>query len=288
MNSKVGVPGRSPLRIVEISDCIRFSLDVVADLAGISFQQLVQFHSLGPYLVGGCYANGRLSPDTPYTSFYRDTRAQARTARFCLACCEEDIAFHGRAYYRRNHQLPGVNWCSKHSFRRLLSSPRGCHGFSLSPDQWGRLSEPEEVPNWETMAPVLRSFLSEFIQSSEDLAAGYAYIDGDLIRERWRELRVHFGKSGPTLMVKFLTQSGTSCNKEVPIPLAWIGYNSFGGKDAIWEGYARRPISIRRTSSWTIFNTICGVELKRFKEAPMATQIPPLVATSNSPTLSAA
>lgn len=39
----------------------------------------------------------------------------ARTgAYFCKHCIHEDVPFHGRSYWRRAHQIPGLLWCPKH------------------------------------------------------------------------------------------------------------------------------------------------------------------------------
>lgn len=39
----------------------------------------------------------------------------ARTgAYFCEHCAREDVQFHGRSYWRRAHQIPGLLWCQKH------------------------------------------------------------------------------------------------------------------------------------------------------------------------------
>ena len=40
----------------------------------------------------------------------------ARTgAYFCAECAQEDLGFHGQSYWRREHQIPGLLWCPKHS-----------------------------------------------------------------------------------------------------------------------------------------------------------------------------
>ncbi len=37
------------------------------------------------------------------------------TSRFCPECIREDMGFHGVSYWRRAHQLPGVDHCTKHT-----------------------------------------------------------------------------------------------------------------------------------------------------------------------------
>ena len=36
-------------------------------------------------------------------------------AYFCAECVHEDQGFHGQSYWRREHQIPGMLWCSKHA-----------------------------------------------------------------------------------------------------------------------------------------------------------------------------
>lgn len=38
-------------------------------------------------------------------------------AWFCRECIEQDLLEHGMAFWRRNHQLPGVDWCHLHETR---------------------------------------------------------------------------------------------------------------------------------------------------------------------------
>jgi TniQ len=35
-------------------------------------------------------------------------------SKFCPSCAEEDFDFHGVSYWRRTHQIPGIDHCSKH------------------------------------------------------------------------------------------------------------------------------------------------------------------------------
>ena len=50
------------------------------------------------------------------------SRASVYGTRVCPRCIEEDVAFWGFSYWRRSHQLPGINWCHKHH-----CSLRKCH-----------------------------------------------------------------------------------------------------------------------------------------------------------------
>lgn len=45
--------------------------------------------------------------------------------QFCASCVQEDMDFHGVSYWRRVHQLPGVDHCTKHA-RSLVAAKRWC------------------------------------------------------------------------------------------------------------------------------------------------------------------
>jgi hypothetical protein len=49
---------------------------------------------------------------------------------FCAECAKEDQDFHGQSYWRREHQLPGLLWCTKHT--TALKYVENEHAF-LSP-----------------------------------------------------------------------------------------------------------------------------------------------------------
>lgn len=60
---------------------------------------------------------------------------EARTgAYFCESCAREDIDFHGRSYWRRSHQVPGVLSCAKHGWP--LSYCRDSVAFQQAPSHW--------------------------------------------------------------------------------------------------------------------------------------------------------
>lgn len=52
-------------------------------------------------------------------------------AYLCEKCVQEDIAFHGRSYWRRQHQIPGLFWCTKHLSE--LRYTDGEHAFISEP-----------------------------------------------------------------------------------------------------------------------------------------------------------
>lgn len=64
--------------------------------------------SYQPDLPHGCESNRSML----WTSGMRTARTGAY---FCANCAREDLNFHGQSYWRREHQIPGLLWCPKHS-----------------------------------------------------------------------------------------------------------------------------------------------------------------------------
>lgn len=95
----------------------RSFVDLVAEHNGCTMRHVVMQHSLWPFTA----AVDR--PDSAEEIEELADRQSGRTAMlrvarreawFCRSCVDEDLAFWGVAYWRRNHQLPGVMWCDKH------------------------------------------------------------------------------------------------------------------------------------------------------------------------------
>lgn len=94
------------------------SLELLSLVAGMALPSFVTQHttlplrrgvtSYQPDLTHGCKSNRNML----WTSGMR----MARTgAYFCAECAQEDLDFHGQSYWRREHQIPGLLWCPKHS-----------------------------------------------------------------------------------------------------------------------------------------------------------------------------
>ncbi len=92
-------------------------LELLGRIAGLSTRDFVMRHTTLPL------RRGIISyfPDLPHGSeegrdmLWSTGMRLARTgAYFCERCARDDVQIHGRSYWRRTHQIPGLLWCQKH------------------------------------------------------------------------------------------------------------------------------------------------------------------------------
>lgn len=94
------------------------STEELFERIGIPLADVVQLHTFVPYLRaiadGGHSAGKPLSLGQHYlrVSIFE---APVSKPRLCESCFREDVGFWGFPYFRREHQLPGVHFCLKHS-----------------------------------------------------------------------------------------------------------------------------------------------------------------------------
>jgi hypothetical protein len=88
--------------------------------AGMKIEEFVQSHSLVPFFRAFDETNfGGKEWTKLALSFLKiyGVSSPKKGAWFCIDCLHEDISEKGIAYWRRGHQLPGVDWCLKHKTR---------------------------------------------------------------------------------------------------------------------------------------------------------------------------
>jgi hypothetical protein len=84
----------------------------------LTVDQFCRFHTLLPVqkaVANSDYSCVRHGDQSDLTILnYHAQKIINKELKTCSECVAEDIAFHGFAYFRREHQLPGFNCCSKH------------------------------------------------------------------------------------------------------------------------------------------------------------------------------
>lgn len=173
------------------------TVELLAGFAGTETAEFVRGHTMLPLR----RAVTRLTPGLPHGSHDRSgvlrtmpMRAMRPGAYFCLHCVEEDLDFHGTPYWRREQQLPGVFWCSKHGVPLRYVEQKSA--FSLSPSLFVEhatsVSE-RWVESLKECAPV-----QTFHGICADLMARMRSLDEELvsraIRARALEMDLHVGR----------------------------------------------------------------------------------------------
>ena len=109
---------------------------VASTLADLKVGAYVHLHTMLPFLRFAGQRGTRLDQGTPLSNeLSRVCSTGRRTASFCPECVREDEGFWGFSYWRRCHQLPGRQWCDKHSETRLAHVP-GMRSFEQLPGEF--------------------------------------------------------------------------------------------------------------------------------------------------------
>ncbi len=109
-------------------------IELLSKVAGIDVQMFVRQHSLLPFRRGiTSYQPDLMHGGEQQRSMLWSTGMQLTKtgAYFCAECVHEDLSFHGQSYWRREHQIPGTLWCSKHSTPLKYTEDKSA--FLLSP-----------------------------------------------------------------------------------------------------------------------------------------------------------
>lgn len=92
-------------------------IELLSRVAGIDLASFVRQHTTLPLRRGVAGTKADVdhgSAENRSLHQMSGTRQTRPGAFFCLDCVAADQDFHGRSYWRREHQTPGLYWCPKH------------------------------------------------------------------------------------------------------------------------------------------------------------------------------
>ncbi|MFN3734612.1 TniQ family protein [Comamonas testosteroni] len=92
-------------------------IELLSHAYGVEQSFLIRQHSMLPFtrLVGKFDREGTQGADFLHERYVRSAlRNKKIKAYLCPECVAEDLRFRGITYWRRVHQLPGIDWCTKH------------------------------------------------------------------------------------------------------------------------------------------------------------------------------
>ncbi len=146
-------------------------VELLSNVAGLTVREFVLRHTTLPLRRGITSYQPNLphgsdqNKDMWWTVAMRATRPGAF---FCKKCIQEDLSFHGRSYWRRAHQVPGLLSCEKHA--SPLSFCKDQEAFHQPPSHW--------VDQCETVDEVW----AEEVMGNETVVRYLAICDGLMTR----------------------------------------------------------------------------------------------------------
>lgn len=95
-------------------------VEILAALLNQSTENIVWQHTLIPAIRAITDNNPSVRHgDTSKANHLRmlGTRKMVHHPRYCPKCVKEDVGYRGFAYFRRSHQITGIDWCLKHQIK---------------------------------------------------------------------------------------------------------------------------------------------------------------------------
>lgn len=115
----------------------------LASAAGLQLQNFIRHHTLVPLyrsVVSDRNDHPHGDPRDPGILSAQGPLLMRKEVLLCPQCITEDMDYLGFSFWRRSHQLPGIDWCLKHS--APLSAGPKAHAFYTQPHSVERDFEP--------------------------------------------------------------------------------------------------------------------------------------------------
>ena len=168
------------------------TVEILAKVAGEEVKQFVRDHTMLPLR----RAILPYALDVPHGSTEKNSvlwtmalRHMRHGAYFCSRCVEEDLDFHGTPYWRREHQMPGLYWCTKHD--NPLSHLETAKAFLSSPANF--MKDHHLVDQHWTKDLKNNQAIQRFLSISSDLLTSHQPVDERTISRRAREMATELG-----------------------------------------------------------------------------------------------
>jgi hypothetical protein len=165
---------------MRMDDNANISISILLSRAlGISTEQFCRFHTILPalrsvtshlpYIRHGDLSQPQLIKTNTNFLFRNEFKA-------CSKCVQEDIEYHGFSYYRREHQLPGFDFCSKHNQKLVKSESE----YSVSPDEIKLLGGDSSKDCSNAFSPTNKSVIN--LQVVAEAIQGFTLGGADALR----------------------------------------------------------------------------------------------------------
>lgn len=117
------------------------------------------------------------------------SRKVKNEACFCAQCVTEDMHYHGFSYWRRSHQLSGVDWCAKHE-NLLFEVPKD-NAYKYPPGVYFKKGEYNQVAIENYSSHPVVSRYAQMISDSVELRESLQFkVVGQVLLNRLNELDI--------------------------------------------------------------------------------------------------
>jgi hypothetical protein len=260
---------------IKIDEASRINpVEFLAEVYGVRPIFFVRQHTMMPFtkLVGWFDRDRGEVPDLVNRKYLSSALRSPRPhAYLCPHCVEEDIDFRGISYWRRLHQLPGVDWCVKHgvALRRcegidiLEQSPILASDSSLALDG-NQVAQAREHPLVARYARIAEGLLTEISQSLH--TADVSVLIRDWSKEQG--LRVSLNGKRPLLSDRVAESFPkawlslhfpASTRKEAGVFSSWIDGTWFSRKVAASAALYVLALSVMYESSDEALNALANL-----------------------------
>jgi hypothetical protein len=262
-------------------------LAVISDMDGGDY---VRKHSMVPgYRVAA--KEGNDDDHGTYKRGHDSTRpgmpSKGIRASCCPQCIAEDLQQFGFSWYRRRHQLVGVDWCITHGCRlSVVDAPRP---FVRSPDRWlleNRLTPLQGVAEELLAGGFLRRFADISVMLLErDRPFLLGCIYGTLARRAW-ELGLRCGRHGKRpCLSDHLSAQVEKAWLVAHVP-AWDKKQPFSyfhqidcviglpGRLTVGEAYAMAMAALYETATGAMFDVSSAEALHKYPSSVARLQLP--------------
>lgn len=200
-----------------------------------------------------------------YAAINHGTLSQQPEARCCVHCIKEDLGHWKFSWYRRDHQLVGMDWCTLH--RKPLMRVTASHPYLLAPHLWQEAGALETI---DTCWPGLPE--DGLVRRYLDLVQGFLLltrsIDPLIFNQMLSDRAERMGYDTcrtpyrPNYISGFIERSA---------PAAWLSRHNIlgtvGRRGGLRTGLNCFKESAKTVHSASVYAAMCAVLFETFEEA---------------------
>ncbi|NTV94160.1 MAG: hypothetical protein HGA75_01940 [Thiobacillus sp.] len=178
---------------------------LIAQACNLDTQRFAAEHSMLPvlYPVSRCEGSEREASITQLTMLH-GLSVSASGLRWCPECARLDNQGRGYSYWRRRHQINGIDWCAVHRLPLTVTSPESAISAPGDIATAGKTTVPMDVLGDELANPALQRLQAILLAWLHRPAPICLDAWAVVVRQRCRELDLRMGEVGKRPVVSDL------------------------------------------------------------------------------------